>query len=88
VGAAAWLRLADGYLILNALKGDLMADETVAEALAVWVRAERPSIEAMLALAGNDPDKARKVLKAEEIATRGKPRRTLETQLIRIAESE
>jgi hypothetical protein len=53
--------------------------------LSAWIKSERPTVDEVVEEANNDPEKARKLLEAEDHATGGQPRSTLVEQLQEIA---
>lgn len=65
------------------LAADMSDDELVA-----FISEEKPSVPDTVALANEDPEQARRVLAAEEIAKDGDPRQTLVTKLEALLEQE
>lgn len=55
--------------------------------LAAYLRERKPTVEETVALAEDDPQRARVVLEAESTATGGEPRKGVETALQRIIDS-
>lgn len=60
--------------------------EADADELAEWIQTTSPTIEQILGLVGDDPEKAERFLEAEETATGESPRVTLKDALEKIIE--
>lgn len=56
--------------------------------LVVWIRDDQPTAKEVVAAAGNDPDKAQKLMAAEEEASGSQPRKSVMDPLRKIAGTE
>lgn len=62
-------------------------DDATVEDVSLWIQKEKPTVAEVVEEANNDPTRARKLLDAENHATGGQPRSTLEEQLNEIIET-
>jgi hypothetical protein len=57
------------------------------DSLVLWIKTQKPTVDAVVAAAGDDPDNAEALLDAENEATGGQPRSSLVTRLKKIIEA-